>query len=79
MGTDPESLLLIEAVQEGDKSIWEFAFARRTSGELEGRHRDKVVWHAPRYPAMKDPNQPRFSLGTPIPPALLAPSRATQE
>ena len=72
MGTDPESLLLIEAVEHGDTARWEFAFARRTSGELEGRHRDKVVWHAARYPAMKDPNQPRISVGTPIPPALLA-------
>jgi hypothetical protein len=79
MGTDPESLLLIEAVEHGDKTAWEFAFARRTSGELEGRHRDKVVWHAARYPAMKDPNQPRISVGTPIPPALLAPAGEDKE
>jgi hypothetical protein len=72
MGTDPESLLLLEAVQGSDGTAkWEFAFARRTSGELEGRHQDKVVWHADRYPGMKDPNQPRFSIGQPIPPELL--------
>jgi hypothetical protein len=72
MGTDPESLLLIEAVK-GDSGIakWEFAFARRTSGELEGRHKEKVVWHADRYPGMKDPNQPRLSIGQAIPPELL--------
>jgi hypothetical protein len=76
MGTDPESLLLIEAVKEGDgkdgnKAKWQFAFARRTSGELEGRHRDKVVWKAARYPGMKDPQGPRFSVGTPIPAEFL--------
>ncbi len=75
MGTDPESLLLIEAVQSGDKLAWEFAFARRTSGELEGRHRERIVWHADRYPVMKDPNQPRFSVGTPIPREWLAPAK----
>jgi len=72
MGTDPESLLLIEAVEKDGKRAWEFAFARRTSGELEGRHREKVVWHADRYPAMKDPDLPRISVGAPIPPELLA-------
>ena len=71
MGTDPESLLLIEAVEREGKTIWQYAFARRTSGELEGRHRDQVVWHADRYPFMKDPLQPHFSKGTIIPPELL--------
>ena len=71
MGTDPESLLLIEAVRRGDKTSWEFGFARRTSGELEGRHNDKVVWHADRYPQTTDPAQPHFSVGAPIPPELL--------
>lgn len=71
MGTDPESLLLIEAVKQGDSAAWEFAFARRTSGELEGRHQDKVVWHADRYPQTNDPTKPHFSIGAPIPPELL--------
>lgn len=72
MGTDPESLLLIEAVEKDGKRVWEFAFARRTSGELEGRHQGKVVWHADRFPVMKDPDQPRISVGTLIPAELLA-------
>ncbi len=71
MGTDPESLLLIEAVREGDKSRWEYGFARRTSGELEGRHQGNVVWHADRYPQTSDPAKPHFSIGQPIPPELL--------
>jgi hypothetical protein len=70
MGTDPESLLLIEAITRGGSSSWEFAFARRTSGELEGRHQQKVVWHAARHPQTRDPSQPHFSVGAPIPPEL---------
>jgi hypothetical protein len=71
MGTDPESLLLIEAVSKGGEPAWEFAFARRTSGELEGRHKDKIVWHADRYPPNNDPSKPHFSIGAPIPAELL--------
>jgi hypothetical protein len=71
MGTDPESLLLIEAVKQGNKSAWEYGFARRTSGELEGRHKGNVVWHADRYPQTRDPAKPHFSIGQPIPPELL--------
>lgn len=53
-GTDPESLLLLEAFKSGERWEWQFAFARRTSGELEGRHGDKVVWHVDRYPENND-------------------------
>ena len=71
MGTDPESLLVIEAAQQGDVAGWKFAFVRRTSGELEGRHRGQVVWHAERFPEMRDPRKPNFSVVTLIPPELL--------
>lgn len=70
MGTDPEVLLLIEAVQEGENSSWQFAFARRTSGQLEGRWKDRVVWQAPRFPQQNDPKKPHFTRGTPLPPNL---------
>lgn len=71
MGTDPESLLLFEAVKDGAGARWEYAFARRTSGQLEGRHKGKVVWTAAKYPETHDPRQPHFSLDMPIPPQLL--------
>jgi len=71
MGTDPESLLLIEAVKRDGKSAWEFGFARRTSGELEGRHKVSVVWHADRFPPTGNPQLPHFGVGTPIPLELL--------
>jgi len=70
MGTDPETLLLIEAVEQDGSPVWQYAFVRRTSGELDGRHRDTVVWTAARYPASGDPTQPGYSLRTPIPPEL---------
>lgn len=71
MGTDPESLLLIEAVKVNESSTWRYAFARRTSGELEGRHRDKVVWKAARFPINSNSALPHFSIGTPIPVDIL--------
>jgi hypothetical protein len=71
LGTDPETLLLLEAIKKGDAAIWQYGFARRTSGELDGRHRDKVVWKAERNPTTNDPRQPYFSIATPIPPELL--------
>jgi hypothetical protein len=76
MGTDPESLLLIEAVKRDGAAVWQYAFARRTSGELEGRHRGQVVWHADRYPAMRDVTKPDFSVGYPLPPDLEPPTDA---
>ena len=71
MGTDPESLLLIEAVRQDSSPVWKYAFVRRTSGELDGRHRGTVVWTAARYPPSGDPTQPGYSLRRPIPPELL--------
>jgi hypothetical protein len=71
MGTDPESLLLLEAVKDGEASKWRFAFARRTSGELEGRHRGKVVWTAARYPYERDERSPHFVCGTRLPADVL--------
>ena len=79
MGTDPESLLLLEAVKQGATAKWRFAFARRTSGELEGRHRDRVVWTAARYPEEHNPRQPHFSFGRPIPAELLTPASKPAE
>lgn len=72
MGTDPESLLLLEAMKESGGATWQYAFARRTAGGLEGRHRGKVVWAAPRYPETRDPRLPHFSLDAPIPAHLLS-------
>ena len=45
----------IEAVKTNGPR-WEFAFARRTSGGLEGRLDGKVVWNARRFPQMGSPS-----------------------
>jgi hypothetical protein len=70
MGTDPEIILLIEAVKDKGKSKWQFAFARRTSGELEARLGDAVVWKAARFPTQNDPKLPHFGRGTPLPASI---------
>ncbi len=62
-GTDPESLLLLEAFKTGNGFEWQFAFVRRTSGELEGRHQESIVWHADRLPPNYDPRSTHRSLG----------------
>ncbi|HEV3339189.1 MAG TPA: hypothetical protein VG125_02495 [Pirellulales bacterium] len=53
-GTNPEAVLLVEAVGEGDQARWRFGFAPTTMYELtahvEGEE-GPVVWTKPRYPA----------------------------
>lgn len=47
-GTDPEALLLVELVVLDDRPRWQYAFARATSGGLEARLKDELVWKVPR-------------------------------
>ena len=61
-GTDPEALLLIEAVNLKSRSEWQYAFVRQTSGELEGRHNNQVVWSAEMHPLRNDPTSSGISL-----------------
>lgn len=73
-GTDPEILLMIEAWGErGQPNKWQYAFARRTSGALEGRHKGKLVWKAEKHPPNRSPtgNHISFeeSIGLPVEPA----------
>jgi hypothetical protein len=72
MGTDPEVILLLEAVKDKDKAKWQYAFARRTSGELEARLGEAVIWKAARFPPQNDARQPHFTRGTPLPPSIAA-------
>ncbi|MBW3542299.1 MAG: hypothetical protein KY476_18685 [Planctomycetes bacterium] len=67
MGTDPEVLLLIEAVRaDDDKLRWEYAFVRRTSGYLAGRLDGETVWEAPGFPSGRDPRGLNRSSITPL-------------
>ena len=47
-GTDPEAILVIEAVQDPDgRAAWRYALARMTFRSLKVSHRDREVWTVP--------------------------------
>lgn len=62
MGTDPEALLLIEAVKPKDQVEWQYAFVRQTSGALEARHNNVVVWSAEKHGMRNDPSAAGLSV-----------------
>jgi hypothetical protein len=75
-GVDPELLLLLEAVADSSGTRWEYAFVRRTSGELQGRLDQTVVWTAARYPRTDDPRGLDRGMTRPLPEHLLAPTES---
>jgi hypothetical protein len=44
LGTDSEVLLLLEARAAGDRTIWQYAFARMNNDALVGFHNEREVW-----------------------------------
>ena len=66
MGTDPEAVLLFEAVVSGGETRWQYGFARATSGGLEARLDGKGVWVAEKYPTNRVRNYPQITLGRPL-------------
>lgn len=60
-GTDPEVVIALEAVGPADKAEWQYACVRATSGGLEVKLGDEVVWTAKKHPANRDPKLPHFS------------------
>ena len=67
MGTDPEIVLVLEAVGVGDSASWEYACVRATSGGLEMRLDDSIVWTAAKFPESKLPDKPHFTIGAALP------------
>ena len=63
-GTDPEALLLLEAVREESGLQWQYALARRTNGEVTVDYDGRTVWKAPVFlvPA-NDPSKTFIELG----------------
>jgi hypothetical protein len=59
-GTDPQSLVLMEARNVDGEPRWEYAFARFHFASLWGFHRDTEVWHVE-----ADPSQTKAVLGAP--------------
>jgi hypothetical protein len=66
-GTDPESLLLLEAVREGSGYQWQFAFARRSSGALMAQYQQKTVWRVPRQFSRNTPAETRIEFDHRVP------------
>ena len=63
-GTNPEVLLLLEAVKNGKELQWNYAFARMSSRACEVRLEDKVVWNVPLVRG-EPPTDPYFNVVQP--------------
>lgn len=63
LGTDPEVILILEAIGTAEKAEWQYAFARATSAGLEVRlDKDRdAVWTAEKSPANRVPTLPHFT------------------
>ena len=61
-GTDPEVVLILEAVGTAEDAVWQCAFVRATSGGLEVKAGDELVWSARKHPANRDPRLPHFTM-----------------
>jgi hypothetical protein len=64
-GTDPEAILLLEAVRLDGKPRWQYAFARATAAGLEARLDGSIVWVAD-VPAPNSPTEPQLTLRRPL-------------
>jgi hypothetical protein len=62
LGTDPEVVLVLEAIGTAEKADWQCSFVRATSGGLEVRRGGEVVWSAPKHPANRNPKLPHFAM-----------------
>jgi hypothetical protein len=63
-GTDPEVVLLVEAIRVGDRVHWQYAFARATGYSVEARLGSMVVWSASSY--TNQSRSPFRALGRPL-------------
>lgn len=61
-GTDPEVVLILEAIGTAEKGEWQAAFVRATSGGLEVKLGEEVVWTAKKHPANRNPKLPHFTM-----------------
>ena len=62
LGTDPEVVLVLEAIGTTENSAWQYALVRATSGGLEVKLGREVVWTAPKAPANRNPTLPHFTM-----------------
>lgn len=62
-GTDPEAVLMLEAVKRGDRTTWQYAFGRATGWTVEARLGTSVIWNAPDLPSWNDPRRTGIAIG----------------
>jgi hypothetical protein len=62
IGTDPEVVLVLEAIGTADKATWQYALVRSTSGGLEVKLDRVVVWTAGKAPANRNPALPHITM-----------------
>jgi hypothetical protein len=68
MGTDPEAVMLLEAVGPENEAAWQYAFARATSGGLEAKLGSAVIWTAEKYPVNRGSTAPQITVRRPLEP-----------
>ncbi len=61
-GTDPEVILVLEAIGTAKKAEWQYAFARASSGGLEVKRGNEVVWTAVKNPASQISTLPHLMM-----------------
>jgi hypothetical protein len=54
LGTDPEAILAIEAVERDGQAEWEFAFIRQTSAGLSATQDGVHIWEVEPHPSRND-------------------------
>ena len=64
-GTDPEAVLLVEAIRRGERTTWHYAFARATGWAVEAKLGDSVVWTVSGA-VWNDPKSAVIILGKPL-------------
>lgn len=55
LGTNPEAILTIEAIDDGNSSYWRYRFSRLTIYQLRAKRKGKLVWSVPRMLADEMP------------------------
>jgi hypothetical protein len=61
-GTDPEVVLVLEAIGTAEKAVWQYAFVRATSGGLEVKLGREVVWTAQKAPTHRNSKLAHFTM-----------------
>lgn len=68
-GTDPEAILVLEAVRQDGKARWQYGFARATAAGLEGRLDKTIVWAVDFLEGQPTSQKPQMTLRYPLPTA----------